>query len=394
VRRLPRATAVVRDALAARAFPAAALEVGRAEGPIWTEAFGRLTYEPDAPEATPGTVFDLASLTKVIVTATLAMRAVDAGRFSLDTRVADVLRSWRGDDRETVTVRDLLAHASGLTAYLPFYRDYTGRDEFEHAIATLPLEYAPRSRSLYSDLGFMLLGFILEDVKTGTLNISEKEDTRAEMANRVSSFSEMLSVPVFTWDPGTALAAQFRRLASYLTSEPLAFQPPRSCRPLVAPTEVDPWRGRLLVGEVHDENAWALGGAAGHAGLFGTASAVGAFARAMLLTIHGRDIVAKTTTAREFIRRTDVPDSSRALGWDTMRRTSSCGTRMSPTAIGHTGFTGTSLWIDWERDLYVVLLTNRVHPTRENEAIRAVRPAFHDAVVEDLEEWTRQLQSR
>jgi CubicO group peptidase (beta-lactamase class C family) len=356
VSRFPRAAAVVRDALAARAFPAAVVEVGRSEGPIWTGAFGRLTYEPDAREVTPGTVFDLASLTKVIVAATLAMRAVDAGRFSLDTRVADLLRSWRGDDREAVTVRDLLAHSSGLTGYLPFYRDYTGRDEFEHAIATLPLEYAPGSRSLYSDLGFMLLGFILESG----------------------------SVPIFTWDPTTGLAPQFHRLASYLTSEPFAFQPPRSWRPLIAPTEVDPWRGRLLVGEVHDENAWALGGAAGHAGLFGTAPAVGAFARAMLLTIHGRDILAKTTTARDFIRRTDVPDSSRALGWDTMRRTSSCGTRMSPTAIGHTGFTGTSLWIDWERDLYVVLLTNRVHPTRENEAIRAMRPAFHDAVMEDL----------
>ena len=142
------------------------------------------------------------------------------------------------------------------------------------------------------------------------------------------------------------------------------------------------WRGRLLTGEVHDENCWALGGAAGHAGLFGTAAAVGAFARAVLRTIGGEPILAQPETMRAFITRGAVPGSSRALGWDTMLPTSSCGTLMSPTAIGHTGFTGTSLWIDWERDLYVVLLTNRVHPTRENNAIRRVRPAVHDAVVE------------
>jgi CubicO group peptidase (beta-lactamase class C family) len=372
----PRAAAVLRDAVAARAFPAAVVEVGRAEAPIWTESFGRLSYEPDAPMTTPGTVFDLASLTKVIVTTTLAMRAVDDGRLTLDASVGALLRSWRGQDREIVTLRDLLSHASGLTAYMPFYRDCTGRQEFEHAIAALPLEYPPRSRSLYSDLGFMLLGFILEDVrrKTGTLNGSGKANT------------ETSSVPVFPWDPATALAPQFHRLATYVTSEPLTFHPPRSWRSVTAPTEMDPWRGRLLVGEVHDENTWALGGAAGHAGLFGTAPAVGAFARAMLLTIGGRDILAKTTTAREFIRRTDVPGSSRALGWDTMLPTASCGMHLSPASIGHTGFTGTSLWIDWERDLYIVLLTNRVHPTRENEAIRTVRPAFHDAVMEDLQD--------
>lgn len=145
---------------------------------------------------------------------------------------------------------------------------------------------------------------------------------------------------------------------------------------------MDPWRGRLLVGEVHDENTWALGGVAGHAGLFGTVAAVGAFARAVLATLDGQPVLARTDTMRRFIQPSGVPGSSRALGWDTMLPTSSCGTRLSPTAIGHTGFTGTSLWIDWERDLYVVLLTNRVHPTRENDAMRRVRPQVHDAVVE------------
>jgi CubicO group peptidase (beta-lactamase class C family) len=136
---------------------------------------------------------------------------------------------------------------------------------------------------------------------------------------------------------------------------------------------------------VHDENAWALGGAAGHAGVFGTVGAVGTFAQCVLRTIAGEPVLAAPETFREFIRRTDIPGSSRALGWDTMLPTSSCGTRMSSTAIGHTGFTGTSLWIDWERDVYVVLLTNRVHPTRDNDRLRLIRPMFHDAVMEELE---------
>jgi CubicO group peptidase (beta-lactamase class C family) len=137
----------------------------------------------------------------------------------------------------------------------------------------------------------------------------------------------------------------------------------------------------LLTGEVNDENAWALGGAAGHAGLFGTAEAVGVFARAVLRTLAGDRLLALQATLRGFAARTGVPGSSRALGWDTMLPTSSCGTRLSATSIGHTGFTGTSLWIDWERDLYIVLLTNRVHPTRDNERLRAIRPRLHDAVV-------------
>jgi CubicO group peptidase (beta-lactamase class C family) len=354
------AGAMLREAVERRVFPAATAEVGSSVGVRWSTAAGAHTFDPLSTFTTPDTIFDLASLTKVLSTTTLAMRAVDEGRLRLDERVAALLPEWRGADRESVTVRDLLAHSSGLAAYLPFFRDHTGRAEFQHAICTMPLEYAPRTQSTYSDLGFILLGFILEDA-----------------AARTSSSSRLAG----TFDPAAALAAQFERLGSFVTSEPLTFNPPRAWRPRTAPTEIDRWRGRLLVGEVHDENAWALGGAAGHAGLFGTAAAVGAFARALLKTIAGERAIADPETVRSFIRRANVPGSSRALGWDTMLPTSSCGTRMSPTAIGHTGFTGTSLWIDWERDVYVVLLTNRVHPTRENEAIREFRPRFHEAVL-------------
>ncbi len=338
------------------AFAAACVEVGRGSGPLWRQAFGARTYDPYDHAITDQTIFDLASLTKVIATTTLAMRAVDDGVLALDEPVQRRLAEWRGADRERVTIRDLLAHASGLPAYLPFFRDHTGRVEFEPAICRTPLEYAPRSQAIYSDLGFMLLGFILEDIRKA-----------APSAGR--------------FDSAATLPAQFKKVASFFSEEPIVFNPPRAWRERIAPTEHDAWRGRTLVGEVHDENAWALGGAAGHAGLFGTAASVGGFARAMLATIGGIEVLGRTTTAREFMRRSDVPGSSRALGWDTMLPTSSCGTRLAESAIGHTGFTGTSLWIDWERDVYIVLLTNRVYPSRENIGIRRIRPAFHDAVM-------------
>ena len=239
-----------------------------------------------------------------------------------------------------MTIADLLEHASGLTAYLPFFRDHHGRAEFERAICTLPLEYAPRTQSIYSDLGFMLLGFILEDV------------------NR------------------TPFAQQFEHY------EAAALQSAREWRERTAPTELDLWRGRLLQGEVHDENTWALGGAAGHAGLFGTAAASAPSRGWCYGDLNGGRIDrAHRDAGAVRAGNQRVPGSSRALGWDTMLPTSSCGTRLSPRAIGHTGFTGTSLWIDPEQDLYIVLLTNRVHPTRENNAIQSVRRAFHDSVI-------------
>jgi CubicO group peptidase (beta-lactamase class C family) len=270
-----------------------------------------------------------------------------------------------GNDRADVTIADLLSHAAGLTAYLPFFRDHSGRGEFQRAICRLPLEYAPRTASVYSDLGFMLLGFILEDAYSAT----------ADWAGAAGAAN-----------PARRIDAQFGRVARLITAEPLTFNPPRGWRDRAAPTEQDAWRGRLLAGEVHDENTWALGGAAGHSGLFGTVGAAGSFARAVLATIHGERVLARTDTLRRFITRSGIPGSSRALGWDTMLPTSSCGTKLSPSSVGHTGFTGTSLWIDWERDLYVVLLTNRVYPSRENERIRRVRPMVHDAVVEAFDQ--------
>ena len=362
---------LIDDAVRRRAFPCAVVEVGCTEGPVWCHAAGALSYGGDAA-ATLDTVFDLASLTKVLATTTVVMRLVEAGDLALDEPVAGRIADWRGSDRGAVTVADLLEHAGGLTAHLPFFRDHRGRPDYQHAISTLPLEYPPRRRSVYSDLGFILLAFIAADAG------------------------------------GAGLDEQFDEVAGRLGLGDLRYRPPAAWRRRTAPTEVDPWRGRLLRGEVHDENGWALGGVAGHAGLFGTAPAVGRFARAVLETLRGRPtparpearrgktdpaeaetprgrpILARPETLARFVRRSRVANSSRALGWDTMLVTSSCGRLLSPAAFGHTGFTGTSLWVDPAQDLYVVLLTNRVHPTRANEAILQVRPAVHDAVVRAL----------
>ena len=342
--RMSAARAVINSGLEVRAYPAAVVEVGRSSGPIWREAFGRLSYDAGARLAKVGTIFDLASLTKVLATTTLVMRAVREGRLTLEARIGDRLASWRAADRAGVTVRQLLDHSSGLPAHAKLWEHARGRAEFERAIAALPLERAPSAASVYSDIGFITIGFLLED------------------------------------SGGAPLDQQFSVLASTLSGE-ARYLPPPEWREWTAPTEADAWRGRVLQGEVHDENAAALGGVAGHAVLFGTAGAVGTFARLVLATLTRATVLGTPEELRPFITRTDVPGSSRALGWDTMLPTSSCGTRMSPRAIGHTGFTGTSLWIDPEHDVYVVWLTNRVHPTRANDALVALRPKLHDAVM-------------
>jgi CubicO group peptidase (beta-lactamase class C family) len=339
------ARSLITDGLAARAFPAAVVDVGRRGGSIWSEAFGRLSYESTAHSCGLETIFDLASLTKVIATSSIAMRLVGAGKLSLDAKVASHLASWRGADREGVTVRQFLDHSSGLPAHARLWEQAAGRTEYERMLTTLPLQREPGTSAVYSDAGFMLLGFLVADAG------------------------------------GAPLDAQFAPLAAEL-GDVIRYRPPHDLLERMAPTEHDPWRGRLLRGEVHDENAAALGGVAAHAGLFGTAGAVAAFARLVLQTFQEKTTLGDPSLMRVFAARSQVPGSSRALGWDTMLPTSSCGTLMSPTAIGHTGFTGTSLWIDWEKDLYVVFLTNRVHPTRDNDALVKLRPTVHDAIVE------------
>jgi CubicO group peptidase (beta-lactamase class C family) len=365
---------VVLDGVAARVFPAAAVEVGGSPGLIWADRFGRATFDEDAAPVTHDTIFDLASLTKPVATTSIVMQLVDAGALRLDARVADFFDEWRGVDREDVTIRDLLEHASGLPARLVDAPPETRR-EFAHEICSIKLEYPPRSGSIYSDLGFILLGFLVEDVAGASLAVL---------------FDRVTRIDTVRLEPGDA-PGTYRTVSQspfdFAIGDVLAFGVPAEARAWAAPTEpmdVDPRRGRRLVGEVHDDYAAALTGVAGHAGLFATASGVGAFARAVLSAARDTDAALPLSHERvvEFTRRSKVPGSSRALGWDTMLTTSSCGTRMSPQAFGHVGFTGTSLWIDPVRDRYFVLLTNRACGGGSLDAMRTVRRAFHDALGE------------
>jgi CubicO group peptidase (beta-lactamase class C family) len=329
---------IITRAIADRVFPGAAIEVGRANGPLASFAAGTLAYEPGSPAVNPETIYDLASLTKALGTAALMAGEVSSGRMRLNDRVRRWIDGWTGEERQSITLRDLLEHASGLPAHRKYYETRQGRAAFEMAICEEPLDYPPRSRSIYSDPGFMLLGFAMEKAAGQPLDHQFDNWRDREL--------------------GPDVELRFRPRAAWMER--------------IAPTENTPI-GEERRGEVHDENALALGGVAAHAGLFGTAAAVGAGARWWM----------NSPSLPLFATRTTVPGSSRALGWDTMLPTSSCGTKMSAAAIGHTGFTGTSLWIDPANDLYVVILTNRVHPTRDREGIQDVRRAVHDAIFVD-----------
>ena len=332
--------AIVAQAIATRVFPGIVIEAGRAGAPLFTFAAGSQTYQAGSTPVDSRTIYDLASLTKVIATTALITAEVSSRRMRLTDRVRHWIPSWTGEERQAVTIRDLLEHASGLPGHRPYYQTRAGRAPIELAICEEPLDYAPRTRSIYSDPGFMLLGFALENASGSTLDRSFDDWRDRELGDGV----ELRYLPDADW------------------------------LPRIAPTE-NTSAGEPRHGVVHDENAAALGGVGAHAGLFGTAAAVGACARWWM----------RSPSLSLFAARSTVPQSSRALGWDTMLPTSSCGTRMSATAIGHTGFTGTSLWIDPAQDLYVVILTNRVHPTREGEGIQEARRAIHDAVVTTLQ---------
>jgi CubicO group peptidase (beta-lactamase class C family) len=357
---LEAADALVEAGVASRAFPGAVLAVGRGGALAHLRAFGRLSYDRGAAEVETDTVYDLASLTKVVVTTTLSMVFVDEGRLDLDVRVHTFFPAFSGAAKERVTVRQLLTHSAGIEWWAPLYREIQGKAAYLERIVAMDLAYEPGTKSVYSDLGIILLGDILERLG----------------------------------------GSPFERLARERVLLPLAmkdaqYRPPARLLPRIAPTENDPWRGRVVRGEVHDENAFALGGVAPHAGLFATALDLSHLATMLLDggSFGGRRIVSRATVEL-FTERAGVPGSSRALGWDTPtdesgQRSStpgqpgysSAGSLSSPRSFGHAGFTGTSMWMDPERGLYVILLTNRVHPTRENDAIRGVRAQVADAAV-------------
>jgi beta-glucosidase-like glycosyl hydrolase/CubicO group peptidase (beta-lactamase class C family) len=338
------------EGLAAKAFPGGVLAVGKDSALVHLRPFGRFSYDADAPAVKADTIYDVASLTKVVATTTMAMILVDEGKLDVRKPVSAFIPAFRGGAKSKVTVENLLTHSSGLEAWAPLYEEVQRREEFLAKVAAMNLAYEPGTKSVYSDLGFFLLGEVLERVA-----------------------GEPLDVFVT------------RRVFEPLGMTSTLFCPAKDLISCIPPTERDAWRGRLVRGEVHDENAYALGGVAPHSGLFSTAPDLARFAQMLLDggVYDHRRIVSRATVER-FTRRAGVPDSARAYGWGTPSPNSSAGDLLSPRAFGHTGFTGTSMWIDPDRNLFVILLTNRVHPTRENDAIRQVRRQVADAVVHGL----------
>ncbi len=362
---LARLDTLVLEAVADSAAPGAALAVARRGKLVRLRGYGRTDWSEDAPPATPTTLYDLASLTKVVATTTAAMILVDEGRMELDAPVVRYLPWWSAGDprKEDVTVRQLLLHRAGLPPYRRFFLEMDGRAAYERAIGGLELEYAPGDSTVYSDIGLMTVAFAVEEIAGRPLDDFVRD--------RV-------------WRP--------------LGMGDTDFRPDPALVGRIAPTEVDTlYRERHVHGAVHDENAYAIGGVAGHAGLFSTAADLVAFGQAML---EGGElepcagppassvacIVPGATAGRlidrevveRFTRRRDET-SSRALGWDTPSGRSSAGDYFGRRSFGHTGFTGTSIWVEPELELVVVLLTNRVNPTRENRKHVPLRRAVHDA---------------
>jgi len=372
----------VDSAIARGAFPGAVVAVGRRDTVLFLHPFGRMDYAGGAP-VTARTVWDLASLTKTVGLTTAAMLLVDDGALDLDAPVTRYVPEFRAGG-DSVLVRHLLTHSSGLAAWKPLFRDVRERRRMFSRVHREPLEAPPGARMAYSDLGAIL----------------ETEIVERLAGERLDRF----------------LAG---RLFGPLGMRDTRFRPPRSWLPRIAPTEVDTaWRGRLVRGEVHDENAAAMGGVSGHAGLFSTAPDLVRFVQMLLrggamagtgarghggtgaqghggTGAGGGTVACAVTGARggacQLVRaetialftRVDRPGfSSRALGWDTPSEGSSAGSLMSARAFGHTGFTGTSIWVDPERDVFVILLTNRVHPTRENSLIAEARRRVADLAMQ------------
>jgi CubicO group peptidase (beta-lactamase class C family) len=347
-------------------FPGAQLAV-RLQGELQCAVVaGRLSSEPPGLLVQPSTIYDLASLTKPLATVTSIVLLIQRAKVALEDSIQQVLAELEETPIGEATVRDLLTHRSGLPGWRPIYerleaRGMTpgcsgGTQSIRAAVLSLirdePLIYVRGERSVYSDLGFMLLGFLVERLSGMAL-----DRWCEEAIARPTGADPLLFHPV----------------AGHRQSLPEVSR--------IAPTEQDVWRHRLLRGEVHDENAASMGGVAGHAGLFGTAESVLAVSGAWLRGYHGRESILEERLVRQFTTRQEsVSRSSWALGWDTPSAPSSSGSCFSEQSFGHLGYTGTSLWIDPMCELEVVLLSNRVHPSRKNEKIKIFRPLIHDLV--------------
>jgi CubicO group peptidase (beta-lactamase class C family) len=375
-----------RRAGVAPALSAAVLRGGQTVHASW---HGELPAPGPRPLA-PGDLFDVASLTKVMATTTLVAQLVGKGALDLDAPVAARLPGFERGGKERVTPRHLLAHASGLPRWRPYFEAAAadpvagaaflpperrppfaaladafagGKEVVRAAVLAEPLEAPPGTRAVYCDPGFLALGFLLEAMAGERLARLADQRAFAPLGLRETLYLDGLD-PERGW--------------TWVHAEGRGF----------APTERCEHRHEVNQGSVNDDNAWAMGGGAGHAGVFSTAPEVAALGQAWLDALHGRPSIVPAAAAAEFARPDPTPGSTRALGWDTPSDAgSSLGARFgrgTRGAIGHLGFTGTSLWIDPDAEVVAVLLTNRVHPTRDNELIREFRPRFHDAVADAL----------
>ena len=362
----------VEQALNAGVFPGAVLAVSVRRRVVALRAFGLAACSPAPEPLSVDTIYDLASLTKPFATATAAALLLQDGRLGLEDRVARHLPELDGRAVGDARLVHLLNHSSGLPGWRPLYESIVARNRQEPGylgsqasreavvdlIAREPLLHPVGEQSIYSDLGFILLGILVERVSG--VGLAEFCRTRI-------------------YDPLGAHPLYFVEGAAQRTA-----MRHDGVNVAVAPTEYVAWRGRLLRGEVHDDNAYALGGVAGHAGLFGTAAALLKVSGAWLSSYHGDGDFLDPAIARLFTERQPTPGSSWALGWDTPSAPSSSGRHFSAKSFGHLGFTGTSVWVDPTVDLEVVLLSNRVHVDPDNARIREARPLIHDAIYEEV----------
>ena len=342
---------IINRAIKDKAFPGCVVLVWKEGKIIYEKPFGHFTYEINSREVQKNTIYDLASLTKVVATTTAAMICYDRKLLSLDDPVTKYIPSFNTNGKENITIKNLLLHNSGLPAWKKLYGQGLSAEDIIREIYSSELEYKPGTKYVYSDLGMIILGKIIEKVSGTSLDKFCKDE---------------IFVP--------------------LEMNSTFFVPSDSIKQYCAPTEKDDyWRMKTLQGEVHDETSSLLGGVAGNAGLFSTAEDI-----SRLITVlmnngrSGGSEFIKSSTIDMFIKKYS-DESTRALGWDTKSDSgSSVGKYFSKNSFGHTGFTGTSIWADPERNLFVVFLTNRVYPTRKNSKIFSIRPLLHDAVIKSL----------
>ncbi len=337
-----------------KVFPGAVLLCARGETILYHRAFGLADLSSRKPVTTDA-IFDLASLTKPLATALLACVLVQDGKLSLKTCLGDVLHHLVPASKASITMDMLLRHTSGLPAYKPFFMEISheeksGRDSLRTLVMAEPLEAAPGTRQQYSDLGYILLAWVLEEITGLGLDQAVRKKLHEPLGVGNLFFMDVPS--------------SREKLSSRL------FVSNQDC----------PWRKKIITGEVDDENAWVAGGIEGHAGLFGDAVSVYVMCREILNTLKGReDTLFDPLVLQRFVQK--YPGQEMVAGFDTPRISgSSAGSHVSSLAIGHLGFTGTSFWIDPDSELVAVLLTNRTHPSRSNEKIKEFRPVIHDCI--------------